>query len=94
MATRIYLVGTLPPVIVKSSAAAAELVFGNALSLELQQADEQSVTTQARLVRAATQAQAIRHVVRSIYTAVVASQDQIVDLMTTGVKVEDAGEEE
>lgn len=45
-------------------------------------------------VRAATQAQAIRHVVRSIYTAVVASQDQIVDLMTIGVKVEDAGEEQ
>lgn len=46
-----------------------------------------------RLVRASTQAQAVRHVVRNTFTAEVATQEQLVDLMTVGVRVEDAGEE-
>lgn len=49
---------------------------------------------QGHLVRAATQAQAVRHVVRNTYQAEVATQEQLVDLMTAGAKVEDAGEEQ
>lgn len=46
----------------------------------------------ACLVRANTQAQAIGHAVRNRYTASVATQDQIVDLVSLGAKVEEAGE--
>jgi hypothetical protein len=44
----------------------------------------------ARLVRAHSQAQAIRHVAKD-YQAMVASQDDLVASLTSGVKVEDAG---
>lgn len=44
------------------------------------------------LVRASTQAQAIRHVVRD-YTAEVASQAELVDLLGNGAVVEQAGTE-
>lgn len=44
------------------------------------------------LVRAPTQAQAIRHVVRD-YTAEVATQTELVDLLSAGAVVEQAGTE-
>ena len=43
-----------------------------------------------RLVRAHSQAQAIRHVARD-YRATVAGQDDLVSAVSSGVKVEDAG---
>lgn len=46
-----------------------------------------------RLVRAANQAQALRHIVKP-YTAEVASQDDLVAAISRGVKVEDAKEAE
>jgi hypothetical protein len=46
------------------------------------------------LVRAGTQAQAIRHVVRNRFSADVATQDDLVGLLSAGVKVEDAGKED
>lgn len=42
------------------------------------------------LVRAANQAQAIRHVAINQYTAKVASQDDLVKLVAAGQSVEDA----
>ncbi len=48
---------------------------------------------QTRLVRAATPAQAIRHAVRSDYTATVAAQDDLVALLTAVITVETAGDE-
>lgn len=45
------------------------------------------------LVRAGSQAQAIRHVVRGKYHAKVADQDDLIGLLNQGVKVQDAGEE-
>lgn len=45
------------------------------------------------LVKAATQAQAVGHVVRGQFVAEVASQEVLVDLMTAGKKVEEAGAE-
>ena len=48
-------------------------------------------TDNKTLVRATSQAQAIGHVVRSLYTAEVASQDDIVALLAAGKKVEEAG---
>ena len=50
-------------------------------------------TAAERLVRAQSQAQAIRHVVKETYRAAVAGQETIVELLTSGVKVEDAGAE-
>lgn len=47
----------------------------------------------AQLVRAGTQAQAVNHAVRTRYVAAVATQDQLVDLMIAGVKVQDAGDD-
>ena len=44
-----------------------------------------------RLVKASTQAQALNHVVSSLFKVEVASQDQLVDLAGRGVKVEAAG---
>lgn len=44
-----------------------------------------------RLVEAASQAQAIAHVVRGKYVATVATQAELVDLVGCGVKVEQAG---
>lgn len=46
-----------------------------------------------RLVRAATPAAAIRHAARGRYRANVAAQETLVELLTTGVKVETAGDE-
>lgn len=45
------------------------------------------------LVRASNQAQAIRHVARNRLAVAVASQDDLVELLAGGVKVEDAGAE-
>jgi len=49
-------------------------------------------TGETRLVRAATKPQAIHHVSRGTHDAKVASQDRLVDLVSNGVKVEDATE--
>lgn len=43
------------------------------------------------LVRAHNQAQAVRHVARKQFECEVASQDDLVELVASGVKVEDAG---
>jgi hypothetical protein len=43
------------------------------------------------LVRAANRAQALGHVTRTIYVAEVASQEQLLQTVGRGVKVEDAG---
>lgn len=48
---------------------------------------------QPRLIRAATQAQAIGHVVKDTYRAAVPTPDELVDLVSKGVKVEDANPE-
>lgn len=45
------------------------------------------------LVEASSQAQAVNHVVRSLFTAVVANQRTLVELLGKGVKVETTGEE-
>ena len=45
-----------------------------------------------RLVRASHPSVAISHVARSKFSAAVASQEQIVEAMNTGTKVETAGE--
>lgn len=45
-----------------------------------------------RLIRANTPAQAIGFAVRSDYNAEVASQEALVGLLGSGIKVEDAGE--
>lgn len=49
---------------------------------------------QPRLVRAGSRSAAISHVVKTTYTAAVASQDNIVTALGQGIKVEDAGAEE
>lgn len=46
-----------------------------------------------RLVRATNQAQALRHAAKSTFTVKVASQDDIVAAVTSGVKVEDASKD-
>jgi hypothetical protein len=46
-----------------------------------------------RLVRAATSAQAIRHVVRNRFVSRLADQEEIVKLMGSGIRVEDAGDD-
>lgn len=46
-----------------------------------------------QLVRANSQAQAIRHVVKNDYSATVAAQESIVSLLGAGQKVLDAGAE-
>jgi|GEM_PF-1132267 len=48
-------------------------------------------TGTTRLVRAVNVAAALRHVVRSDYTAEVATQDDLIDLLSAGTRVEDAG---
>lgn len=47
-----------------------------------------------KLVRAASQAQAIRHVVANSYTAKVATQDDILSMLESGCKVLDATKDE
>lgn len=46
-----------------------------------------------KLVRATSQAQAIRHVVATDYTAKVATQDDILSMVESGCKVLDATKE-
>ena len=46
-----------------------------------------------RLVRAISQSQAIKHVTKP-FTASVATQDQLIEAMDNGVKVENAGAED
>lgn len=50
----------------------------------------ESGTDTPLLIRATSQAQAIRHASRTIFTAEVATQDDIVTAMQAGVTVEDA----
>ena len=49
---------------------------------------------QVRLVRATNRAQAIAHVVRSSIAVSVATQDELVKLLTHGAKVEDVEQSE
>lgn len=49
--------------------------------------------TGVRLVKAGNKIQAHMHVARSTITADLASQDDLIDLVGKGVKVEEAGEE-
>ena len=44
------------------------------------------------LIRATNQAQAVRHAARNQFTVDVATQDQLVELVAAGVKVEDSSE--
>ena len=44
------------------------------------------------LVRAASQAQAVRHVVKARFACEVADQDVLVEALTAGLRVEVAGE--
>lgn len=46
-----------------------------------------------RLVRASNQHQALRHVATDVYTTRVATQNDIVECMQLGLKVEDASSE-
>ena len=48
---------------------------------------------EARLVRAASPAQAIRHVARARYRAHVAAQETLVEMLSAGDPVETAGDE-
>ena len=57
------------------------------------QVDILRAPTAVRLVRASSQAQAIRHVAEGLITADIAGQEALVKLLGNGVKVEDAGEE-
>lgn len=50
-----------------------------------------AATGTTRLVRAVNVAAAIRHVVRTAYAVEVASQDALIELLTAGTRVEDAG---
>lgn len=53
------------------------------------------VTTEsgtARLVKAAVPSQAITHVAKQVYSARIASQDDLVEALSNGVKVESYGE--
>ena len=45
-------------------------------------------------IRAQNPAQAIRHAARNEYTAKVASQSDLIDMLSAGIKVQDAGEVE
>ena len=48
---------------------------------------------QPRLVRASSQAQAIGHIVRGTYKAIVASQVDLVELLPNGTQIEEASTE-
>lgn len=48
----------------------------------------------ARLVRAQNRVQAVNHVARATIKGEVASQDDLIELVGAGVKVEDVGDEE
>ena len=49
---------------------------------------------QVRLVRAPNRAQALAHVARSTIAVSVASQDDLVKMLTAGIKVEDVSQAE
>ena len=49
---------------------------------------------EARLVRASTPAQAIRHVARERYRCNVAAQETLVEMLSAGDPVETAGEQQ
>jgi hypothetical protein len=46
----------------------------------------------ARLVKASVPTQAITHVARQVYSARIASQDDLVEALTSGMRVETYGE--
>jgi hypothetical protein len=46
----------------------------------------------ARLVKAAVPSQAITHVAKQVYSARIASQDDLVEALTNGMRVESYGE--
>jgi hypothetical protein len=48
--------------------------------------------TGTRLVKAAAPSQAITHVAKSAFTAKVASQDDLVEALSSGIKVETYGD--
>jgi len=50
-------------------------------------------SAKVRLIEASNVAQEIRFVALQVFTASVATQQELVELMTAGVKVEKAGEE-
>ena len=50
--------------------------------------------TDTRLVRAPNAAQALRHVAADTLAVAVAGQDDLVELVAAGVKVEDSGRQE
>ena len=52
--------------------------------------DNCAATATVHLVRATSQAQAIRHIASARYTATVASQDELVEMVTLGAAVYDA----
>lgn len=54
--------------------------------------EDGTTTTAPRLVRAISQSQAIKHVTKP-FTASVATQDQLIEALDNGVKVENAGTE-
>lgn len=60
---------------------------------KIQDADSMADAGAYRLVRAATPAQAVRHVTRERFIANVASQDDLVELLGHGLVVEVAGDE-
>ena len=49
--------------------------------------------TASAIVRASSQAAAVRHVTRSAYTVRVADQDDLVTAISAGLKVQEAGDE-
>lgn len=55
---------------------------------------EKTNGTEQRLVRATYKHMAVRHVAEHQYRARVASKDDLVSLITSGVRVEDAAEHE
>lgn len=89
---RIYIVGLVPPCILAEDVKPPEQVTPGPIT----PASDPPVLLPkaARLVRAPNAAQAIRHVVRGLFKAEVATQTQLVDLLTAGVKVEEAGDSE
>ena len=96
VATRMYLVGKAPSKDITVAVVLMDILADrvNVILDEHRAAAEEALrlARQARLVEAATQAEAIRHVAKQ-YTATVASGIQIKDLMLAGVIPEVAGDE-
>jgi hypothetical protein len=75
----------------------AEVIEGDAMASRIyavevgaQEASEKTV----RMVRAVNPSQAVRYVAKNMISAKLASQDDLVQLASKGVKVEEAGETE